>query len=296
MRMKSALLAGMLALLSAAVLAAGPAAVRKQVEASMLVTGHVLIEPDGSVSGWEIDQRKKLPAAVVELVERSASSWRFDPVMVDGNARKARARMSLRVVARRIEGDDDNYRVTIRAGYFGEEAMTAQERKALASTDRVQADRMKPPTYPDVAWQAGVRGTVYLVLKIDRKGAVDDLVSEQVNLKVVGSEQQMARMRGVLERSAISAARKWTFRVPTTGEAAEGPYWTVRVPVDYRWEDEKASGYGEWEAYVPGPRQEKMPWHMEDLEGFDIPPDALIAGEIYQVGSGFKLRSALSGG
>lgn len=295
-RMKRVLLAGMLAVLGFAALAAGPAAVRKQIEASMLVTGHVLIDPDGSVSGWEIDQRGKLPAAVVELVEHSASSWRFDPVMVDGKARKARARMSLRVVAKRIEGDEDDYRITIRAGYFGEEAMTAEERKALALTDRVQANRMKPPTYPDVAWQSGVRGTVYLVLKINREGAVDDLVSEQVNLKVVGSEQQMARMRGVLERSAISAARKWTFRVPTTGEAANSPYWAVRIPVDYKWEGDKASGYGEWEAYVPGPRQEKMPWHMESLEGFDIPPDALIAGEVYQVGGGLKLLTALSGG
>lgn len=260
----------------------------------MLVTGHVLIEPDGGVSGWEIDQREKLPAAVIELVERSASAWRFEPVMVDGKARNARARMSLRVVARRVEGDNDNYRITIRGGHFGEEAMTAEERKTLALADRVQGIEMKPPTYPRSAWQAGVHGTVYLVLKINREGAVDDVVSEQVNLKVIGSEQQMKSMRGALERSAMSAARTWKFRIPTAGEQAEGPYWSVRVPVDYKFEDDNAPGYGQWEAYVPGPRQEKMPWHMEDLEGFDIPPDALIAGQVYQVGDGLKLLTALS--
>ena len=45
-----------LALLATAALAAGPGAVRKQAEASMLVTGQVRIEPDGSVSGSTVTE------------------------------------------------------------------------------------------------------------------------------------------------------------------------------------------------------------------------------------------------
>jgi hypothetical protein len=84
----------MLLLVAGPSFAQGPAAARKLIEHSMVVTGHVLIEPDGTVSGWELDQADKLPPAVTGLIERSVPIWRFEPVVVDGQARKAKGRMS----------------------------------------------------------------------------------------------------------------------------------------------------------------------------------------------------------
>lgn len=79
---------------------AGIKEVRQQIEASMLVMGYVYIEPDGRVGRLELDQTEKLPPAVKQLMESAAPQWQFDPAKVDGVARKAKARMSLRVVAK----------------------------------------------------------------------------------------------------------------------------------------------------------------------------------------------------
>ena len=279
--------------------AAGPRAVREQAEMSMLVTGMVLVDADGSVSGWEIDQREKLPDYVANLVERSAPVWKFEPVLVDGKPHAVKARMSLRLVAEKL--DDGDFRIAISNGYFGREAMSRKERKALdrdgnsddgQPDDSVRPIAMRPPGYPETALQVGARGTVYLVLRIGREGAVEDVAVEQVNLRVVGNENQMRRMRDMLSKPAAYAARKWTFRVPTAGDSAGQDYWVVRVPVDYEFAGVKTK-YGQWQAYIPGPYQ-RHPWRDDD-DG-DRGPDALADGGIYEAGKGLKLLTPLQQG
>lgn len=44
------------ALLSGAALAAGPGGVRKRIQASMLLTGTIVVAPDGSVRSYLIDK------------------------------------------------------------------------------------------------------------------------------------------------------------------------------------------------------------------------------------------------
>lgn len=275
-------------------------AARKQVEGSMLVTGRVTITPEGTIGDWTIDRREDLPTAVLDVIDASAPGWRFEPILVDGKPAHGSARMSLRMAAERV--DDERFRVSIRDGYFGRDAVRmAQElenRRGEAAAeppaDQVSAVRMQPPPYPQGAVLARVSGTVYLLLRIGRSGEVMDVVAEQVNLRVIGSERAMARMREVLARPATETARRWKFRPPTIGEAADAPYWMLRVPVDYAFHGEKRK-YGQWEVYVPGPRM-PVPWRMESLEGFDIAPDTLIAGEVHQVGMGLKLLGPLDGG
>ena len=284
-----------LVLLVGAAHAAGPRAVREQAESSMLVTGMVLVDAGGSVEGWEIDQREKLPDYVVNLVERSAPVWKFEPALVDGRPHAVKARMSLRLVAEKL--DNDNYRIAISNGYFGREALDSKARRALdreeAPSDRVASRVMRPPGYPETALQMGARGTVYLVVRIGRDGAVEDVAVEQVNLRVVGSENQMRRLRDMLSKPAVVAARKWTFTVPTTGESADQDYWLVRVPVDYEFAGEKPR-YGQWQAYIPGPYQ-RHPWHEDDADA-DRSPDALADGGIYEAGRGLKLLTPLQQG
>jgi len=293
--MRTRILMLLFVLLAGVVHAAGPRAVREQAEMSMLVTGMVLVDADGSVSGWEIDQREKLPDYVANLVERSAPVWKFEPVLVDGQPRAAKARMSLRLVAAKL--DDGNFRIAISNGYFGREALDAKARKALdneeAPTDRVTSLAMRPPGYPETALQMGARGTVYLVLRIGRGGAVEDVAVEQVNLRVVGNENQMRRIRDMLSKPAASAARRWTFQVPTSGESAAQDYWLVRVPVDYEFAGEK-SRYGQWQAYIPGPYQ-RHPWQEDDADA-GRGPDALADGGIYEAGKGLKLLTPLQQG
>src|SRR5690606_8526743 len=76
-------------------------AFRDKVEASMVVTGHVDIGADGSVTAYALDAAEKLPGYVVDLFDRNVPGFRFEPPTTDGEAFAARARMSARIVARK---------------------------------------------------------------------------------------------------------------------------------------------------------------------------------------------------
>ncbi|MDH5835184.1 energy transducer TonB [Luteimonas kalidii] len=280
--------------------AAGVAEARKQVEASMLVTGRVTITREGTVSDWTIDQREKLPEVVANMVDAAAPGWRFEPIEIDGEPAHGSARMSLQMIAERI--DDERFRVSIRNGYFGREAVSraqppgrrGKREDASFPDDRLSGLEMRAPGYPALALEAGVQGTVYVIVRVDRSGRVQDAAVEQVNLRALGNAREMARMRDLLAKPALAAARRWTFRTPVRGEWVDEEWWSARVPVDYLIGGMQP-GYGQWQAYVPGPRS-PVPWQMESLEGFDVAPDTLVAGEVHQVGTGLKLLSPLQGG
>lgn len=287
-------LAGVLLLGLPALVVAEPspgsvAQVRQQVESSMLVSGDVHIETDGSVSGLLLRQEEKLPEGVVKLVRDSALQWRFEPIVVDGKLVRAVAPMSLRVVARKLEGG--SYEVSLRGVSF----------QKYDSTDpqNVASIQMNPPRYPELAFRAGATGSVYLLVKVGRDGKVEDAFAEQVNLTFLSRESDQRRFREVLARNAIAAAKGWTFRVPTEGDVASRPYWNVRVPINYamdRGRDKGAETYGRWVSYVAGPR-ERAPWRTED-RNVETSPDSLAEGGVYMAdrNTGPRLLTPLQGG
>lgn len=262
-------------------------------EASMLVTGHVLIEPDGSVSNWELDHADKLPAVVTGLVGRAALTWRFEPVVVEGQARRARASMSLRVVASQLQGDE--YRVVISGAHFGKDAKAAAGHSESETSDAPRIVSRKQPIYPAQALDRGFRGSVYVLLRIGRDGEVRDAIAEQVNLRTRGTPGEMSRMRDILARSALAALREWTFEPPTTGEQALRDEWTGRIAVDYLFHGESGTGHGEWHAYYPGPRM-RAPWLQAEDVDMAQSPDTMVAGGFQPIGSGLKLLTPLQGG
>lgn len=262
----------------------GPGAVRKQIESSMLVTGTIMIGPAGEVVECALDQPDKLPEGVRKFVEGNAARWEFEPVRFDGKPVSARNKMSVRVVARKLEAKG-SYEIRLQGASF--QPMRVEEGAEVASR------QMQPPKYPMTAARAGVMGTVYLVARVGRDGRVADVFPEQVNLKVVASENAMQAWRKVLADSAMRAAKDWEFTPPSKGEHASDEYWSVRVPVDYAFDDTKHAAYGEWEAYVPGPRA-SIPWQdLRDLPGYS--PDTQIAGSVQMVGGegGLKLLTPL---
>jgi hypothetical protein len=259
-----------------------PEAVRKQVEVSMLLAGTIDIEPDGSVSGYVLDDRVKVPDYVTSLFDRRVAAWRFEPTMRGGQPVAVRSPMSVRMVARQTAGD--GFVISISGASFGGESSDA-------ATDFVTPDRLDPPDYPTAAARMGGEGTVYLVLRVNRNGRVGDLFVEQVNLHTIGTEAEVAKMRELLAKTAIEAAWKWTFHPPTTGQAVREAHWTVRVPLEFDLGgSKKAPGYGTWQAYLPGPRR-TAPWAQDDAS-----PDAVAAGVIHPVGRGLKLLTPLQEG
>ncbi len=258
----------------------GVGAVRKQTEASMLVTGTIDVDRDGSVGSYAIDKREQLPAVVSQVIDQTIARWRFNPVTQDGKPIKATAKMSLLIVANHT--DDDHYRVTMRGVTFGGENEVPGE--------AVTAKHMRPPEYPGQALASGVAASVYVVVQVGRQGVVEDALVEQVNLRAVASEVDMGRWRNSFAQSALRAAKSWTFVPPTTGDTVSAPFWSVRVPVTYQPAGTTAPKYGHWEAYIPGPR-ESAPWvqgYEHDLDNWSL-PDSQVAGGVYQVGKGLHL-------
>lgn len=273
--------------------AAGPAAVRKQVEASLVVTGKIRVDETGKVSGYTLDEQEKLPVAVVGIIARRVPLWRFEPVLLNGAPAHVSTDMSVRLVAKKA--DKDNYIVSVRSAAFGDESdkdsRAARVQEALKAeregetAGRVCKTGLTPPDYPLVAAQAGVAANVYLLLKTDAGGQVQDLMAEQVNLKVVADDRVMERWRQIFADAAIRQGRKWCVEPPREGLAGPTDFQVVRVPVVFTLE--RPARYGQWEAYVPGPRQ-PSPWQGL-AEGLGFSPDALMPGRAYRAGTGLKL-------
>jgi hypothetical protein len=263
-----------------AVAAKVPEHVRAHTEASMLLTGKISINADGSVAGYEILHADKVPDYVLSNLAQWVPDWRFKPVLVGGKAAPARATMTVRMLAR--PSGEDKFEVSIAGTSFGLDGWRP--------TDNVERLEMKPPHYPRDVVRAGGQGTAYLVLKVGRQGTVEDVVVERVNLSVYASEREMDRFRKRLGAAAAKAAWDWTFIPPSTGDLAQDAWWSVRVPVDFTLGRETQAAYGEWIAYLPGPYQ-SAPW----LESDEAGSDALADGEMQTMGSGPVLMSPLQG-
>ena len=274
----------LLALIATATAATGaaPESVSKQIEASMLLTGTIEIEADGSVRRHSIDNEDKVPDYVLASIDKWVPAWRFKPVLVDGEAVPARATMSLRMGAE--PSGDDKFSIYIAGASFGESGARA--------TDSVARLERKPPVFPRDVANMGGKGTVYLLLKVDRQGTVEDVVAEQVNLTAHASDPEMKRIRRRLAAAAVKRAWEWTFDAPSTGELADAEFWSVRVPVEFTYHGDKEVAYGQWEGYLPGPRT-RAPW-LGDDDGTS--GDALASGDLHMVGAGPRLLTPLQEG
>lgn len=244
-----------------------PEEVRKQIVVTMLVTGTVDIERDGSVSGHAVDKAGALPRLVVQLVDKAIAAWRFEPVVAAGQAVAVRNPFSLRVVGN--QGDDGDFALTISGVSFGKDNEGIPTKRG----------RLAPPRYPAGMARGGIGGTVYLILRIGRDGNVEDVAARQVNLRVAARPAEMERFRNEFADVCVSKARQWKFDPPTQGGDVDAASWSVQVPVDFYAPDRPPPGYGQWEAYVPGPRL-AVPWRDNADDARD-PVDAIAAGGIY---------------
>lgn len=275
-------MAWLLALLAVPVsaMAQGAHGMRKQVQASMLVTGTIDIGRDGQVEGHALDQPGKLPEHVTRLLARAVPSLRFAPVLVDGVAVPARSRMSLRLLA--TPTGDGSMTIALQSAHFGEAPAPGGD----AAGDVVAID-MRPPSYPRDIVYSGGKGIVYVLLRLDTDGTVADAAVEQVNLTTIGNALEMHEIRSALAKATLGAARRWTFRLP-----ASGPVPFVRVPVQYGFHGDVEPPYGSWVGYHPGPRT-RPDWAPPEEPGFS--PDALAAGGIHAATSTLQLLTPLGG-
>jgi hypothetical protein len=266
---------------------AGAQAARKTAEGSMVVTGSLEVNPDGTLHGYTLDQPEKLPPVVVDVLGKSIPHWQFK--LSSPTTQVVKTSMSVRVVARPV--GEGNYKVSVDGATFGE-----GEAKANSATVTYN-NRSVAPKYPQMAIDARVSGTAYLVLRIGRDGSVQEAVAEEVDLEQYATQQAMDKFRKVLANASLDAARHWTFHTPTQGTAVNDPYWVVRVPVNFNLtvigQPNKQHAYGTWQAYIPGPRQ-TVPWISAELAAES--PNAMADGSLSTGHSGLVLATPLGGG
>lgn len=274
-----------LALTTLTARADGASEVRKEAEASMLLTGSVEVAADGSLRGYQLDQPEKIDSTIRDFVDRNIKNWSFAvgplPQGVSANATIVNT-MSILVVAKLLEGD--TYTLRLAGTYFS-------PKNRMPGTE-VAYKKLTPPEYPKEAVYARVEGKVFLLVKVAADGAVEDAIAEQVNLGVVAhNEKEMERWRRILATAALKAVKRWTFFAPTQGKPTNQPFFLARVPVSFSMRHRKGAAYGEWTPYIPGPRHAN-PWEKaDDNPGFS--PDALAAnGGVYS-NDGLRLKSDL---
>lgn len=259
-------------------------AARQMAEGSMVLTGQIDIGTEGQVEAFALDNRDKVATELAEFVERQVQGWRFEPIIRDGQAVRARTYASIRMVAK--ADTDGRDLVRIQAANF--------DRFDPAATDSVTKLTMDRPKFPLRAAEMGGRGEVLMLLQIGRDGTVMDAVAEQVNLRVLGDERQMKRLRDLFADESVRTARQWTFRPPTTGRSVDAPYWSVRVPIRFD-EPSTRAAYGQWDVYIPGPRTQ-APWRARQVDGRDV-AGLLTNGGVYMadVSTGPRLLTKLGG-
>lgn len=271
--------------------AAQAAPQRPMVEASMLITGTIMIAPDGSVRSHAIDHPEKVPVTIREFVGNAIAAWKFEPIMVDGKPVVAHTNMNMRLVIDPVAHGSYALRVGGVSFAGGDPSQDLQ-------VDNT-ANRRYAPQYPSDALRAFAGGTVYLLLKVGRQGQVLDAAAEQVNLTVWGSPEKMAKLRAKFANAALLAAQQWTYIPPTTGPSVDRPYWYARVPVEFRlsWKGRTPSDedeYGHWQPYVRGP-QESVPWDDVPQLAADA-VDTTSGGSVLPLAQGPQLTIPPSGG
>ena len=261
-----------------------PAAVIAQAEMSMLLTGKVDVDAQGRVTGLTVDEQAAYSAGVLDYVRRTAMAWQFEQILRDGDPVAFTSPVSMRLIAR--QAGEGSFEIRMDSASFGD-----GDKNDPAS---VRSVRMTPPRYPEAAFRAGITGTVYLAVNVGRDGKVRDVAAEQVDLTSAGNERVMAQAREVLARASLQAARGWTFRAPEQGDAVAADSWNLRIPVTFQLSDQQRATPrpGQWQPYIPGPRQ-RVPF----LNKEDGPLNSsLREGGIYMAGRpGPRLKTPLEG-
>jgi hypothetical protein len=241
------------------------------VELDIGLGGEIIIEPDGQVRSYTLDDGAS--PAVADLVRKNVATWRFEPIVVEGNPVVGKTRMSLSLTA--LQQANGNYLLKLNSVFFG------------GATSR---GKQRTPRYPTEAVMSGVGARVLLVLRLDPQGNVVDIHPYQTSLTHKGSDSQVRTLRKRFESASMAAARHWKY-VPGENIGGTIVESTVIVPIVYHIEKRPSSS--DWTAFVPGPIS-PAPW-VDPSSVASVDADQLQEGAPAGVDSHFRLKSDVIG-
>ena len=265
---------------------------------SMPVDGTIVIEPDGAVGEYALTSQ--LTPGVKAMLDRTIPKWRFEPVVIDGAARRAQTRVRIVLAANEVEG---GYKVRIDNVVFPAPKGEISETPSVVSqVVDLRSKKAQPPRYPMELMRAGISGRVLLGLRFGRDGAVVDAVAVQSMLfNVKGSERNLAKAIGLLEASALGAARHWSADVSVKPGATPAPrdftaYTTIEYVLDQPG-DKRPPGDpppGTWRLVTRTPKR-AMPWLAGDKLVPIVGVADLTGGEMLPLAGAPQLKTPVVG-
>lgn len=245
--MRTLVLAALLAMGSSAS-AARPAPVPgfERAVMTMQVDGDVEIGPTGEVVSYTLRQtRKPLPPVIATRLPAQVKQWRFDPVLVDGKAVRARTRMRITLLASEQEGgfsiSIDN--VTFPRTHGAAEVDAARQR----SLRMVSQPKL---SYPPAFIDRGLDARVLVALNIAPDGTLTDAAIVQSSIPDrTGKAEQFQQLAATLEREVLRGVRAARFAVDVPLGADNSEPVHAVLPIEFRMgspSDNKRDTYGQW--------------------------------------------------
>ena len=215
------------------------------------VSGRITIGPEGQVLDVAFDGADWMGEAVREGYERKIRAWRFEPVLEDGRAITASARMQLRLAAVRND-TDKTASFVIEHASFPDPAPLAGE-----GAGRLPEGIRRRPHYPETAARNGVGAIVLLVARLDAEGKPEALAVEQLLLTGPNPGKSANLFARQFEKQTLAAARHWRLPPPEDTDV-------VRIPVRFLAPGASSRRSG-WEAVYPVGRE--LPAWLHALYG-----------------------------
>lgn len=180
------------------------------------VFGSVTIDERGAVLDVELDQGK-LGDEVNSGLAEQVRSWRFEPVLEQGQPVQAQVRLSADLLAFRQRGTEGLALAVSRARFSLQPAGTE------ARPRQGPAQPLAQPAYPRDAASQGIGADVVLMLRIGEKGKADDAAVASLMLtgERAGVPAVRERQAALFARSATDAARRWHYPWANAGEIIE---------------------------------------------------------------------------
>ncbi|HET7562488.1 MAG TPA: hypothetical protein VFJ87_08935 [Rhodanobacteraceae bacterium] len=241
------------------------------VHVSMVVTGTVSVNPDGSVKAYTIDHADQLPSGVQSLLKSSVPEWTFDAIKAAHKTVPTQARMSVQVTGtvtgtskQKVDGKTVEQN-TVQIGVADIDLHCPPPHADMTFVSGCDPNAGLahvagvPPAYPIRAVRAGMEAVVDLRLEIGRDGRVLHAAVRQVNL--YSRIPDLSLYRKIFADPTLEAAHEWRYRVPISGPNAGRDRWMLDQRVKFYIDGGHVAtiGYGQWLAYLPGPIA-AIPW------------------------------------
>jgi hypothetical protein len=254
------------------------------------VDGWIDVSPSGEIVAFQTDTT--LAPALRQNLERTVLRWRVQPVLIDGAPHQVRAKTRVVLAASRI---GEKYSVKIDNVTFPNETDTAAD-ASNPDVSGFSGKQLRAPRYPASLLQAGVSGKVLLCLRVGADGRPEEVVAVQTMLyDVKGLDRNLRKAIALMEDSAVSAARGWTFNLSAERAAQSAEYRTAKVPVEYMMGSKPVPEKpGQWRTVVRVPMR-KVDWLPASSDSQKIGVSDMAAGEVMTADSVVKLDSNVVG-